>query len=223
MAVIFGGMVDGLHRAADRAARGPRVRSMPLHIAGALGKLQAVDFSLDPSRRYTVWTGLLGGLFLCALLFRHRPIAGAALHRRRLAAREPPRADVQRAAEDPDAVPHPAARRACVRLLPVRAARRCSSTRPNGGVTRKARTAGIPRPRKTTCRRRRADSEKAIRAWLQARTSDDPAMEAGARAAMVAANRPDRCRPRRGQGRARWRPIRAPRPRTPTTSSSRSF
>ena len=42
---------------------------MPLHIAGALGKLQAVDFSIDPSRRYTLWTGLLGGLFLALSYF----------------------------------------------------------------------------------------------------------------------------------------------------------
>ena len=40
-----------------------------LHIAGALGKLQAVDTSLDPSRRYTLWTGLLGGLFLALSYF----------------------------------------------------------------------------------------------------------------------------------------------------------
>src|SRR5947207_7556644 len=39
------------------------------HIAGALGKLQAVDLSIDPSRRYTLWTGLLGGLFLALSYF----------------------------------------------------------------------------------------------------------------------------------------------------------
>jgi len=39
------------------------------HVAGALGKLQAVDFSLDPSRRYTVWTGVFGGLFLSLSYF----------------------------------------------------------------------------------------------------------------------------------------------------------
>src|SRR5947207_12184183 len=40
------------------------------HIAGALGKLQAVDLSIDPSRRDTLWTGLLGGLFLALSYFR---------------------------------------------------------------------------------------------------------------------------------------------------------
>jgi SSS family transporter len=35
-----------------------------LAVAGKLGKLNTVDFSLDPNSRYTVWSGLLGGLFL---------------------------------------------------------------------------------------------------------------------------------------------------------------
>jgi Na+/proline symporter len=40
-----------------------------LEIAGKLDKLNAVDFSLDPEKRYTVWTGLLGGLFLALSYF----------------------------------------------------------------------------------------------------------------------------------------------------------
>jgi SSS family transporter len=35
-----------------------------LSLAGKMGKLQAVDFSLDPDRRYTFWSGILGGFFL---------------------------------------------------------------------------------------------------------------------------------------------------------------
>jgi SSS family transporter len=35
-----------------------------LHIAGAAGKLQAFNFSTDPSVRFTFWTGTLGALFL---------------------------------------------------------------------------------------------------------------------------------------------------------------
>ncbi len=33
-------------------------------VAGKLGKLQAVDFSLDPHKRYTFWSGIVGGFFL---------------------------------------------------------------------------------------------------------------------------------------------------------------
>lgn len=40
-----------------------------LHIAGKMGKLQAVDFSLDPSKRYTFWSGILGGFFLSLSYF----------------------------------------------------------------------------------------------------------------------------------------------------------
>ena len=35
-----------------------------LALAGGFGKLKGVDFSVDPSRRYTFWSGLLGGFFL---------------------------------------------------------------------------------------------------------------------------------------------------------------
>ena len=35
-----------------------------LHIAGANDKLNVLEFSLDPEKRYTIWSGLAGGLFL---------------------------------------------------------------------------------------------------------------------------------------------------------------
>ncbi|MEM6643220.1 MAG: sodium:solute symporter [Bacteroidota bacterium] len=35
-----------------------------LSLAGSLGKLEAVNFSLDPGERYTIWSGLAGGFFL---------------------------------------------------------------------------------------------------------------------------------------------------------------
>ncbi|MBA3963101.1 MAG: sodium:solute symporter [Chthoniobacterales bacterium] len=38
-------------------------------VAGKMGKLQAVDFSLDFQRRYTFWSGLLGGFFLALSYF----------------------------------------------------------------------------------------------------------------------------------------------------------
>ncbi len=40
-----------------------------LHIAGKMHKLQAVDFSLDISKRYTFWSGMTGGLFLAMSYF----------------------------------------------------------------------------------------------------------------------------------------------------------
>jgi SSS family transporter len=35
-----------------------------LHLAGATGRLKAVDFRFDPREQYTFWTGMIGGLFL---------------------------------------------------------------------------------------------------------------------------------------------------------------
>lgn len=89
MAVIFAGMVAAFivvlaklppDLGFDGAA----------HLAGALGKLEAVDFSLDPAKRYTFWSGLLGGLFLSLSYFGtdqsqvQRYIGGASLREGRL-------------------------------------------------------------------------------------------------------------------------------------------
>ena len=38
-------------------------------VAGTMGKLEAVDFSFDLDKRYTFWSGLLGGLFLSLSYF----------------------------------------------------------------------------------------------------------------------------------------------------------
>ncbi len=38
-------------------------------VAGAMGKLEAVDFSFDLDKRYTFWSGILGGLFLSLSYF----------------------------------------------------------------------------------------------------------------------------------------------------------
>ena len=84
MAVIFGGMITAfvilLAKLPDDALR----------IAGAMGKLQAVDYTPDPKLRYTFWSGLLGGFFLSLSYFGtdqsqvQRYIGGAALREGRL-------------------------------------------------------------------------------------------------------------------------------------------
>jgi SSS family transporter len=40
-----------------------------LHLAGAAGRLHAVDFNFDPNETYTLWSGLIGGLFLMLAYF----------------------------------------------------------------------------------------------------------------------------------------------------------
>jgi len=40
-----------------------------LHVAGSLGKMNAIDFRFDIRERYTLWSGLIGGLFLSLSYF----------------------------------------------------------------------------------------------------------------------------------------------------------
>jgi Na+/proline symporter len=68
MAVIVGGVL---------AAVGALLMGLPsdvsvtdaLHIAGAAGRMNAVDFTFDVNQTYTFWSGLLGGLFLMLSYF----------------------------------------------------------------------------------------------------------------------------------------------------------
>jgi Na+/proline symporter len=68
MAVIFVGMVF---------AFGYLIYSLPtdisfssaLGIAGAMDKLNVVDYSFDAGNRYNIWSGLLGGMFLALSYF----------------------------------------------------------------------------------------------------------------------------------------------------------
>ncbi len=68
MLVMLGGMVVAFIVIVMRLP--PEVSlGNALHIAGTLGKLNAVDLSVDPSTRYTLWSGLLGGFFLAMAYF----------------------------------------------------------------------------------------------------------------------------------------------------------
>jgi SSS family transporter len=68
MAVILVGMAIAFGMVVHRLP--PNVSFLDaLSVAGKMGKLNAVDFSLDPHRRYTVWSGLLGGFFLALSYF----------------------------------------------------------------------------------------------------------------------------------------------------------
>jgi SSS family solute:Na+ symporter len=61
-----------------------------LTVAGKLDKLQAVDFSIDPHKRYTFWSGAIGGFFLALSYFGadqsqvQRYLAGDSLRSSRL-------------------------------------------------------------------------------------------------------------------------------------------
>jgi Na+/proline symporter len=89
MMVIFGGMAAAF---VVLPARLPVELTLPdaLHLAGTFKKLNAVDFSPDLHRRYTFWSGLIGGLCLSLSYFGtdqsqvQRYISGASLREGRL-------------------------------------------------------------------------------------------------------------------------------------------
>jgi SSS family transporter len=183
MTMISAGMVTALIVLLHRLPDGLGFTGAA-HVAGALGKLQAVDFSLDPSRRYTVWTGVLGGLFLSLAYFGtdqsqvQRYIGGASLREGRLglmfnAMLKIPMQFVilligallfvfyQFA-------PHP------VFFNQAEWRRHAQDDRFAAIEARHADAL--------------TQNQSAIRAWLEARASDDTAREGSARAAMIAAN-----------------------------------
>jgi Na+/proline symporter len=66
--VIFVGMALAFGIAVHRLPNDLSFGSA-LSLAGRMGKLQAVDFSMDAHRRYTFWSGILGGFFLALSYF----------------------------------------------------------------------------------------------------------------------------------------------------------
>ncbi|MBK8857878.1 MAG: sodium:solute symporter [Opitutaceae bacterium] len=186
MAVIFGGMITA---GSVVLARLPEDLGFAgaAHLAGALGKLEAVDFSLDPAKRYTLWSGLFGGLFLSLSYFGtdqsqvQRYIGGASLREGRLGL-------VFNALLK---IPM----QFCILLLgalvfvfyqfqpaPVfhnRAEWAHHAAGPNGATFRALEEKHAVL---------HAAKQEQIAAWREARSSHDPAAEAAARAALVAAN-----------------------------------
>lgn len=159
-----------------------------LHIAGALGKLQAVDTSIDPSRRYTLWTGLLGGLFLALSYFGtdqsqvQRYLGGDSLRESRLGLMFNALLKIPM--------------QFLILLLGALLFVFYQFERPPLFFNQpewQRHAQGPAADEFSTLEKRYVvavgDSEKAIRAWLQTRTSQDPAVEPIARTTMLEANR----------------------------------
>jgi Na+/proline symporter len=87
--VIFAGMVAAFFVLLARLPAGLSLGDA-LTLAGGFHKLQAVDFSLNPDRRYTIWSGTLGGMFLALSYFGtdqsqvQRYLSGASMRESRL-------------------------------------------------------------------------------------------------------------------------------------------
>ena len=195
MAVISAGMVTAMVVLLLRLPDGLGFTGAA-HVAGALGKLQAVDFSLDPSRRYTVWTGVFGGLFLSLSYFGtdqsqvQRYIGGASLREGRLGLMF-------------NAVLKIPMQFVILLLGALLFVFYQFAPHPvffNQAEWRRHAQDGRFRAIEAEHASAVAQSQSAIRAWLQARASDDAAREASARAAMVAAG--DRTRAIRAEAKA---------------------
>jgi SSS family solute:Na+ symporter len=87
--VIFAGMVAAFFVLLSKLPAGLTFGDS-LAVAGGFHRLNAVDFSLNADRRYTIWTGLLGGSFLALSYFGtdqsqvQRYLGGASLRESRL-------------------------------------------------------------------------------------------------------------------------------------------
>jgi Na+/proline symporter len=87
--VIFAGMVAAFFVLLARMPAGLSFGDA-LTLAGGFHKLEAVDFSMNPDRRYTFWSGTLGGMFLALSYFGtdqsqvQRYLSGASMRESRL-------------------------------------------------------------------------------------------------------------------------------------------
>jgi solute:Na+ symporter, SSS family len=87
--IIFAGMIAAFFVLLSKLPAGLTLTDA-LAVAGGFHKLNAVDFSLSVHRRYTFWSGLLGGFFLALSYFGtdqsqvQRYISGSSLRESRL-------------------------------------------------------------------------------------------------------------------------------------------
>jgi Na+/proline symporter len=63
MSIIFFGLILGLITVVSLMPHGVSFLDA-VYLAGAAGKLNAVDLKFDPNNRYNLWSGLIGGSFL---------------------------------------------------------------------------------------------------------------------------------------------------------------
>jgi SSS family transporter len=63
MSIIFSGLLLGLITVVSLMPHGVSFADA-VYLAGAVGKLNAVDLHFDPDNRYNLWSGLIGGTFL---------------------------------------------------------------------------------------------------------------------------------------------------------------
>jgi SSS family transporter len=68
MVIIFGGLITTLVVAMSLMPKNVSFGDA-VHVAGHMGRLNAIDFSFDWKNRYNFWSGLIGGFFLALSYF----------------------------------------------------------------------------------------------------------------------------------------------------------
>jgi hypothetical protein len=187
-------------------------------VAGGFDKLNAVDFSLDPDKRYTFWSGLLGGLFLALSYFGtdqsqvQRYISGGSLRESRLGLMF-------------NAV-WKIPMQFFILLLGVllfvfyQFENRRSSSMRQPGKQPSARMPGANCDRfERTLTRLHTETQKAMRRWITAKNSGDAQAMSQARATAVESQARTEAI-RAAAKRNSWSPLRKPKPVIPITSLS---
>ncbi len=90
-----------------------------LHVAGGMGRLNAIDFSFNLENRYSFWSGLVGGLFVALAYFGTDQSQSTTVSHRCVRDAKPARASVQRDCQGADAILHSAHRGDDLRVLSV--------------------------------------------------------------------------------------------------------
>ena len=142
-----------------------------LALAQATGRLETMDTSLDPSRPYTLWSGLVGGMFLAMAYFGcdqsqvQRYLSGRSLTESRLSLL------FNALPQGPDAVPDPAHRGPRLRLLPLPRDAAAVEPRRAGAARAQAPPAELARVRERGRRRAPRARTAAAEAFADARRS----------------------------------------------------
>jgi Na+/proline symporter len=68
MLLIFGGLIVAFFVIVAKIPHGVSFTDA-LRVAGSAGRMQAIDYSINPKERYTLWSGIFGGVFLSLAYF----------------------------------------------------------------------------------------------------------------------------------------------------------
>ena len=166
MFIVVGGMAAAVVHPALGITRDVSF-GQALQLAGATGRLKAIDFRFDLRETYTFWSGMHRRAVPDAVVFRLRSEPGAAVPDREVDRRSAPLAADERLREDSAAAADSDERRAGLRLLPVSGAADAVQPRLRRSRWRRAR-----RPREYAALEQEFDAARSPRGATPARRDD---------------------------------------------------